>query len=162
MVNAEAVPVPSINLASVDIAMKSTNDKPKDGGDVEKFEYEFSNCYHGRISFITLWDTTDLSACERLTHRPLKIEDIIYSSTGNGFVTDNYGLEYTFTKQPYKSSYVLPEMGVGTTDEIPVGERRKIHKRTREVSTDDALALLLSKVEPTKTLNIGDLNLNQL
>jgi hypothetical protein len=49
----------------------------------------------------TLWT---LTMC-RVTHRPLKHEDISYSDTGNGFIVDCYGLKMTFTKQPYVKSW---------------------------------------------------------
>jgi hypothetical protein len=69
------------------------------------YEYEFSCSVDGRCSFIHLVDSDDVSACERVTHRPLKHEDISYSGTGNGFIVDCYGLKMTFTKQPYVKSW---------------------------------------------------------
>lgn len=72
-----------------------------------KYEYEFSNHDNGGGYFVCLWDTSDVSACERIVHRPLKPEDITYSSTGNGFVQDG-DIRYTFTKSPYQRTAILP------------------------------------------------------
>jgi hypothetical protein len=79
----------------------STVDEPT------KWEYEFSN-FDGAGGYICiLWDTNDVSACERVVHRPLTEADITYSQSGNGFVNDGT-LRYTFTKLIYQRSAILP------------------------------------------------------
>jgi hypothetical protein len=46
-----------------------------------------------------------VSACERVIHRPVKVEEITYSpTTGNGFIVDEE-FKYTFTKEPYKRTW---------------------------------------------------------
>ncbi len=69
-----------------------------------KYEYEFSLCFDGCLCFVHLYDTSDVSACERVIHRPVKPEEITYSATGNGFVVDE-SFKYTFTKEPYKRTW---------------------------------------------------------
>jgi len=58
-----------------------------------------------------------------MVHRPLKPEDITYSETGNGFITDSLGLKLTFTKHPYERSW-------STHADIKAGvklEKSKVH-----------------------------------
>jgi hypothetical protein len=86
---------------------------PSSPDEPPQYEYEFSNWHRGVLYFVHLWDTTDISACERVCHRPLTQADITYSESGNGFVKDKYDLEYTFKKQVYKRSVVLPDIKSG-------------------------------------------------
>lgn len=72
----------------------------------QKYEYEFSFRYEGRPSFVTLWDTNDVSACQRAMCQNVEAQDIVISKeTGNGFVRDSKGGTWTFHKEPYKSSW---------------------------------------------------------
>lgn len=101
-----------------------------------KYEYEFSCSVDGRCNFIHLVDTGDVSACERVTHRPIHPGDISYSTTGNGFVTDCYGLKLTFTKQAYENSWE-------THADIKAGvEYEKKQARRTAPSAADILASL--------------------
>ena len=103
----------AVDLQSIPVfarnTTKLTNDVIESGGEPIKespeYEYEFSCTIDGHCSFIGLYDSNDVSACERITHRPVKAEEIAYSDTGNGFINDNFGLSYTFTKQHFKRSW---------------------------------------------------------
>jgi hypothetical protein len=76
-----------------------------------KYEYEFSLLWDGHLYFVYLYDTSDVSACERLLHRPVKQDELSYSDTGNGFVVDEE-FRYTFKKNPYKRTYMAPDRKV--------------------------------------------------
>lgn len=98
----------------------------------EKFEYEFSfTCSGMPPSFVTVWDTDDLSAAQRACCCNLNKEQIVYSETGNGFfkVRDE---DWCFKKSPFTSSWgTHNEVGAGTSDEvleIPVIRRRRTHQ----------------------------------
>lgn len=93
-----------------------------------KYEYEFSNHDNYNGYFVCLWDTNDVSACERIVHRPLSAADITYSPSGNGFVQDG-DIRYTFTKSPYQRSAILPNLKAGAA-------------REKRRSADDILASL--------------------
>lgn len=58
----------------------------------------------GTPLFVTLWDTDDLSACQRACACNLSREQIVYSETGNGFfkVRDE---DWCFRKEPYQRSW---------------------------------------------------------
>ena len=73
-----------------------------------EYEYEFSCLYNGHLSFVGIFDSNDISACERLLHRPVDPSEITYSSTGNGFVKDEE-FKFTFTKRPFERSVVEEE-----------------------------------------------------
>lgn len=98
-----------------------------------KFEYEFSLCFEGCLCFVHLYDTNDLSACERVIHRPVKAEEITYSpSTGNGFVGDDV-FRYTFTKQPYKRTWTTyADIKTGVEYENTVAKTQRKHKMTAD------------------------------
>jgi hypothetical protein len=108
--NAESVENLPEPTGSVPNTSKPTGPETEGGGEPTKWEYEFSTCHDGRVMFIGMWDTSDVSACERLMHRPLKPEDITYSpETGNGFVVDCYDNKYTFKKSPIFRTVEWPE-----------------------------------------------------
>jgi hypothetical protein len=96
-----------------------------------KYEYEFSSTHDGRPSFAYLYDTSDVSACERITHRPVKHEDISYSDTGNGFVVDGDGNKFTFTKQIFQRSWEThADIKAGVEYEAAQLRRKPKHQST--------------------------------
>jgi hypothetical protein len=119
---------------------------PSSPDEPPQYEYEFSNYYGGVLHFVHLWDTTDISACERVCHRPLTQADITYSNTGNGFVKDKYDLEYTFKKSPYERSWRHTEISAGTELETDSREgearNRRITRASSSPTADNILASL--------------------
>ena len=107
----EPVANPQSPTGSAENTFKPTEPEAVGGGEPTEWEYEFSTCADGRVMFIHLWDRTDLSACERLMHRPIVETDITRSPTGNAFVTDSYGNKYTFHRSPIERSYTCPDLG---------------------------------------------------
>lgn len=69
-----------------------------------KLEYEFTNLWEGCLYCVHLYDTDDVSACERVLNRPVKPEEISYSNTGNGFILDDE-FKYTFQKSPFQRTF---------------------------------------------------------
>lgn len=98
-----------------------------------KFEYEFSCLFDGALCFVHLYDTSDVSACERVVHRPVRPNEITYSpTTGNGFVEDP-PFKHTFTKQPYKRTWTTPiDIKAGVRHENTVARRQAKHVGTAE------------------------------
>lgn len=97
-----------------------------------KFEYEFTNLWDGCLYSVYLYDTSDVSACERVLNRPVKAEEISYSDTGNGFVVDGE-FKYTFHKNPYKRLFAPP-----ISVDAKLRRRQSISVRT----ADDIIASL--------------------
>ena len=119
-----AEPVANLPVAATVSAQDTT--KPispvADGGGEDTtpmWEYEFSTYSQGRVMFIGMWDKSDVSACERLLHRPIKSEEITYSETGNGFVVDEYGNRFTFQRKPYFRTVEWPDLGDMIADSKP-------------------------------------------
>ena len=133
---------PAVNLATVDGASVSDISKPTDaeaesGGESTKWEYEFSTYSQGRVMFIGMWDSSDVSACERLLHQPMKPGDITYSpETGNGFVVDEYGNKFTFKKKPYHRTVEWPDFG----DMKAEGKPTPAPSKPRVMSVEELLA----------------------
>jgi hypothetical protein len=71
-----------------------------------EFEYEFSFiCTDGSPCFCTLWDKTDLSACQRISCANLAQEQVVYNKeTGVGFFVVD-GFRWSFRKEPIQRSY---------------------------------------------------------
>ena len=89
------------------VATESSTDTPfmvPSSFDDGKIEYEFTNLWEGCLYCIHLYDTSDVSACERILHRPVRPEEISYSDTGNGFIVDEE-FRYTFQKSPYRRTF---------------------------------------------------------
>ena len=96
--------------------------------------------------FIHIWDTDDKSACERVVNRNLSGAEISYSSdTGNGFITDKYGNDFTFKKSPIKSSFSHPDFGdlkeTVPTDWFSQLQSRR-HRKPQPMSADAILNTL--------------------
>jgi hypothetical protein len=70
------------------------------------FEYEFTIYVGGTPLFVSLWDTNDLSACQRACACNVTGDQITYSETGIGFfrVRDE---DWCFKKQPYQRTWQL-------------------------------------------------------
>jgi hypothetical protein len=126
-----AEPVASQNTATGSVGNISLLTKPEVGSggeNTKEWEYEFSTCADGRAMFIGLWDTSDVSACERLMHRPMTADEIAYSKeTGNGFCEDKYGNRYTFFKREViERSYSRPDPGDMREEETPTKTGRSV------------------------------------
>jgi hypothetical protein len=70
--------------------------------DEGKMEYEFT-CIatDSKPMFIGLWDTDDLSACQRVAAQKFGRDEIVYDSeTGIGFFNTVDGLRWCFKKKP--------------------------------------------------------------
>jgi hypothetical protein len=128
-VDTKSLEVPSSTSSNTNSGELSSCEK-------ETFEYEFSTTSHGQVMWMHLWDTNDKSACERILNRNLSGEQITYSQeTGNGFVMDKWGNDFTFTKKPYKNSYVCTDLGTLETDLPPAGQQ-VTRVRAKKVMTD--------------------------
>lgn len=104
----------------------SSSDLPVEEVVEGKFEYEFTNLWDGCLYSVYLYDTNDRSACERVVNRPVEVSEIIYSDSGNGFITDGE-FKYTFCKNPMKRIYSPP-----TSVEANIRRRTSIRVRTAE------------------------------
>lgn len=92
-------------MSSTEPVCSTNQDELKEEIVEGKFEYEFSCLFDGALCFVHLFDTNDVSACERILHRPVRAEEITYSeATGNAFIEDA-PFKYTFTKEPYKRTW---------------------------------------------------------
>jgi hypothetical protein len=99
-----------------------------------KYEYEFSFRWpNGTPAFVHLWDTNDLSACQRASAS--HVTEINYSQeTGNGFFTVD-DATWCFKKEPYERTWG-PHNEVSAEGEAP-------ERTTKKPQTaDDILASL--------------------
>jgi len=78
-------------------------------------------------------DTNDLSACERVLCHPVKLEDLTFSDSGNGFITDKDGQRWSFHKEPYNKSFTLPEIKLDPSELKPVIRRGLPTKTAAEI-----------------------------
>jgi hypothetical protein len=85
-----------------------------------KVEYEFTNLWKGCLYCVHLYDTDDVSACERVLNRPVRREEISYSDTGNGFIVDEE-FKYTFQKSPFQRTFTNIHVKPTAADDIIAG-----------------------------------------
>jgi hypothetical protein len=77
---------------------------------LQEYKYEFSFMWEGRLHFVHLWDTNDLSACQRVCCLPVQSHHVTYDdTTKNGFFIDDQLTAYAFKKEPYKLSTIVPD-----------------------------------------------------
>jgi hypothetical protein len=107
---------------------QSLCEEPENPNEPPKYEYEFTNLWDGCLYSVYLYDTNDLSACERVLNRPVESSELSYSQCGNGFVVDGE-FKYTFCKNPFRriaASIVQPSF------ESKINRRTSIKVRTAE------------------------------
>jgi hypothetical protein len=96
---------PTNPMSSMEQSLCTTTTLNPESDETTKHEYEFTFLYENHLSCVHLYDTSDVSACERVLHRPVKPEEITLSESGNGFIVDG-DFRFTFTKNPYKRTYI--------------------------------------------------------
>lgn len=109
--NLPKLPNVAMNLSAIPVLRPSTKEPLQETSPTEpvslddgKLEYEFTNLWQGCLYCVHLYDTDDLSACERVLNRPVKPEELSYSNTGNGFIVDDE-FKFTFKKAPFQRTF---------------------------------------------------------
>ena len=95
------------------------------------FEYEFTCIFtDSKPMFIGLWDTDDLSACQRVSAYNMDREEIVYNKeSGIGFFSSPDGLRWCFKKQVFDRS-------IGPFNNIVADDLDKPKTRAKETAED--------------------------